>query len=209
MTIRLFITDDHDLVRAGLVQYLGLSPDIEVVGEAASGNELLGKLNNIRADMLLLDLVMPGLCGTELISKIRSTHPGLRILVLSMHNETRVVLRTLKAGASGYLCKDCSPQTLLEAIRKVSTTGKYLSPTMAEQIAFLPSLLEQPPIELLLSDRERQIFNQLVDGKSIREIANELAISEKTVSTHKFNLLNKLNLKSVAELVRYAIQEKL
>ena len=177
MKIRLFITDDHDLVRAGLVQFLGLSPDIEVVGEAANGNELLEKLRTTVADILLLDLVMPGLCGMELINHVRRAHPGLSILVLSMHNETRVVLRTLKTGASGYICKDCSPQTLLEAIRKVSETGKYLSPEMAEQIAFSPEPLDQYPIEHLLSDREKQIFHLLVDGKGIKEIAQELAIT--------------------------------
>lgn len=209
MAIHLFVADDHDLVRAGLVEYVGLSPDIEVVGEAASGDELLEKLQTTFADMLLLDLIMPGLCGTELISRVRSSYPGMRILVLSMHNETRVVLRALRGGASGFICKDCKPQILLEAIRKVSITGKYLSPAMAEQIAFFSGPIEQDPIELILSGRERQIFHLIVDGKKIQEIAKELAISDKTVSTHKYNLLNKLGLKSVAELVRYAMQEKL
>jgi DNA-binding NarL/FixJ family response regulator len=209
LKIHLFITDDHDLVRAGLVQYLGMSPDIEVVGEAATGDELLAKLSSTFADMVLLDLIMPGLCGTELVSKVRRSYPGLRILVLSMHNEPQVVMRALKAGASGYICKDCKPEMLLEAIRKVSKTGKYISPAMAEQIAFLPLLTEPNPIEQLLSERERQIFRLIVDGKNIKEISKKLAISHKTVSTHKFNLLNKLGLKSVADLVRYAIQEKL
>ncbi|MBI3480906.1 MAG: response regulator transcription factor [Nitrosomonadales bacterium] len=209
MKTRLFITDDHDLVRAGLVQFLGLSPDIEVVGEAAEGKELLEKLHTTIVDVLLLDLVMPGLCGTELISQIRNAHPGIRILVLSMHNETRVVLRTLKAGVSGYLCKDCTPQNLLEAIRKIKESGKYLSPALAEQIAFASESADQNPIEHLLSERERQIFHMIVDGKSIKDISKQLAINAKTVSTHKFNLLNKLGVKSVADLVRYAIQEKL
>jgi len=209
MTIRLFITDDHNLVRAGLVEYLGTAPDIEVIGEAANGDELLKKLPTTIADVLLLDLIMPGLCGTELITKIRNTYPGLRILVLSMHNEPQVVMRALRAGASGYICKDCKPQTLLEAIRKVSITGKYLSPAMAEQIAFYPVPLNQNPIEISLSKRERQIYHLIVDGKNIREIARKLAISDKTVSTHKYNMLNKLGLKNVAELVRYAMQDNL
>lgn len=209
MAIRLLITDDHDLVRAGLVQYLGLSPDIEIVGEAATGDQLLQKLPATSADMLLLDLIMPGLCGTELIIKIRNSYPGLRILVLSMHDEPQVAMRALKAGASGYICKDCKPETLLEAIRKVSKTGKYISSAMAEQIAFLPAMTELNQIEHLLSDREKQIFHLIVAGKNIKEISKKLAISNKTVSTHKFNLLNKLGLKSVADLVRIAIQEKL
>lgn len=209
MTIRLMITDDHDLVRAGLVQYLGMSPDIDVAGEAANGKELLEKLHSTPVDLLLLDLVMPGLSGTELISTIKSTYPELRILVLSMHYETAVVSRALRAGASGYIGKDCKPQALLEAIHKVSSTGKYLSPEMAEQIAFSHTTTEQNSVKLILSEREMQIFHLIVDGKSIKEIAQELAISDKTVSTHKYNLLNKLGLKSVPDLVRYAIQEKL
>jgi DNA-binding NarL/FixJ family response regulator len=214
MTIRLLIIDDHDLVRAGLVQYLGMYPDIEVVGGFANGDELLEKLHATLVDMLLLDLVMPGLCGTELIRRVRRTYPDLLILMLSMHNEMHVVLRSLKAGASVYICKDCKPEILLEAIRKVSTTGKYLSPVMAEQIAFFSSPFSSDPIrqdpdEIILSDRERQIFHLIVDGKKIKEIANELTISDKTVSTHKYNLLTKLGLKSDVDLVRYAIQEKL
>lgn len=209
LKIHLFIADDHDLVRAGLVQYLGLSPDIVVVGEAGTGDELLKKLPTTFADMVLLDLIMPGICGTELIVKLRRSYPGLRILVLSMHNEPHVVMRSLQAGASGYICKDCKPDVLMEAIRKVSKTGKYISPAMAEQIAFLPIMTERNPIETLLSERERQIFHLIVEGQNIKEIAKMLAISHKTVSTHKFNLLNKLGLKSVAELVRYSIQEEL
>lgn len=208
MTVGLIIADDHDLVREGLVQYLSLSPDIQVVGEAANGDELLELLHTTLADMLLLDLIMPGLCGTELIGKIKKAYPGLRILVLSMHNEPRVVLRALRAGASGYICKDCKPLTLLDAIRKVSLTGKYLNPVMAEQIAFFSGTTESDPIETILSERERQVFHRIVNGKNIREIASELDISDKTVSAHKYNLLNKLGLKSVAELVRYSIEEK-
>jgi DNA-binding NarL/FixJ family response regulator len=209
MTIHLLVTDDHELVRAGLVQYLGLAQDIEIVGETATGDALLKMLPDTFADMVLLDLIMPGLCGTELISKIKHTFPGLRILVLSMHSEPQVAMRALKAGASGYICKDCKPETLLEAIRKVSKTGKYISQAMAEQIAFLPDLTENNPIEHILTEREMQIFHLIVTGKNIKEISKILAISNKTVSTHKFNLLNKLGLKSVAELVKYAIQEKL
>ncbi len=208
MSIRLIITDDHDLVREGLIQYLGLAPDIELVGEAANGDELLERLHTTLADMLLLDLIMPGMCGTELISRIKKTYPGLRILVLSMYNEPRVVLRSLRAGASGYICKDCKPLTLLEAIRKVSLTGKYLNPAMAEQLAFFSGTAESESIEVILSERERQVFHRIVSGKNTKDIAKELEISDKTVSAHKYNLLNKLGLKSVADLVRYAIEEK-
>ncbi len=137
MKIRLLITDDHELVRAGLVQFLGSSPGIEVVAEASSGDELLATLRATKVDLLLLDMSMPGMSGEDLIARIKSRYPDMRILVLSMHNETEVVLRAMKAGASGYICKDCSPKILLEAIRKVVETGKYLEPEMAERLAYV------------------------------------------------------------------------
>ena len=207
--IRLMITDDHELVRAGLVQFLGASPGIEVVAEASDGAELLEKLRAIRIDLLLLDMTMPGISGEDLIARIKSIYPNMHILVLSMHNESQVVLRAMKAGASGYLCKDCSPQTLLDAIRKVVATGKYLEPTMAERLAYASASTERDSIGPILSERELQVFRLIVEGKSIGEIARQLFISDKTASTHKCNIHTKLGLKSVAELVRYAIDHKL
>jgi len=209
MAIRLVITDDHKLVREGLIQFLGMSPDIEVVAEAASGDELLEKLRIITPDLLLLDLTMPGKSGVDLLGYVKSLYPALAIMVLSMHNEVSVVMRAMKAGASGYICKDCSPQTLLEAIRKVVATGKYLSPQMAEQLAYASASSEPDNIELILSERELEIFRLMVEGKTVGEIAEQLFISDKTVSTHKSNLLNKLSLRNIADLVRYAIEHKL
>lgn len=209
MITRLLITDDHELVRAGLVQFLGGSPGIEVAGEAANGEELLEKLRATQVDLLLLDMTMPGKSGVDLITHIKGIYPDLLILVLSMHNEVNIVMRAVKAGVSGYICKDCSPQMLLEAIRKVITTGKYLSPLMAEQLVYASTSPALDNIELALSDRELEIFHMLVDGKSVSEIANQLFISDKTVSTHKKHLLGKLGLKNVAELVRYAMQYEL
>lgn len=209
MAIRLAITDDHQLVREGLVQYLGMSPDIEVVVEAANGEELLEKLRVAAPDLLLLDMTMPGKSGVDLIGHIKSLYPSLSILVLSMHNDANMVLRAMKAGASGYICKDCSPHALLEAIRKIVATGKYLSPQMAEQLAYASTLPDSDGLELTLSDRELEIFRLIVDGKSVSEIAEQLFISDKTVSTHKSNLLNKLGLRNIAELVRYALENKL
>jgi DNA-binding NarL/FixJ family response regulator len=203
------ITDDHELVRSGLVQFMSMSPDVEVVAEAGGGSELLEKLRSVQVDVLLLDLVMPGISGAELVARVRSAHPNLRILVLSMHTETQTVLRAMKAGASGYITKNCSPQTLLEAVRKIAATGKYLDPEIAERLAFASSSPEADDIELTLSERELQIFRLIVDGRCIKEIANELSISDKTVSTHKAHILAKLGLKSVADLVRYAMQGKL
>ena len=209
MAIRLAVTDDHELVRAGLIQYLGASPGIEVAAEAANGGELLEKLRATQVDLLLLDMSMPGKNGVDLISYIKSIYPDLLILVLSMHDEVNTVLRAMRAGASGYICKDCSPQTLLEAIRKVVATGKYLSPLMAERLAYAFTSPDPGNIALTLSDRELEIFRLIVEGKSVSEIAEQLFISDKTVSTHKCNLLCKLELKGVADLVRYAIEHKL
>jgi DNA-binding NarL/FixJ family response regulator len=208
MTIRLTITDDLELVRAGLAQYLSMSPDITVVSEASNGAELLEKLRTTRIDLLLLDMSMPGISGEELISCIKSIYPDIHILVLSMHNESQVVLRAMKAGASGYICKDCSPKMLLEAIRKVVATGKYLEAAMAERLAYAAASNEQDTVTHDLSDRELQVFRLIVEGKSIGEIARQLFISDKTVSTHKCHIHNKLGLKSVAELVRYAMGHK-
>lgn len=205
--IRLILADDHELVRAGLVQFLGSSPGIEVVAEAPDGAELLEKLSVVRADLLLLDMTMPGISGEDLIASIKSIWPDMRILVLSMHNETQVVLRAMKAGASGYICKDCSPQTLLEAIQKVVTTGKYLDPAMVERLAYASA--STTPNVHIFSEQELQVFRLIVEGKSIDEIARQLFISDKTASAYKCNIHGKLGLKSVAELVRYAMEHKL
>lgn len=209
MIIRLAIADDHRLVREGLTQYLSTSPEIEIVIEAADGDELLEKLRSTTPDLLLLDMAMPGKSGVDLISHVRKIYPDLLILVLSMHDEVGMVLRAMRAGAAGYICKDCSPKVLLEAIRKVISTGRYLSPAMAEQLAYASTSPDPDNAELILSDRELEVFRLIVEGKSVSEIASQLFISEKTVSTHKSNLLNKLELKGVADLVRYAIEHKL
>lgn len=209
MAIRLLITDDYALVREGLVQFLSMSPDIQVVAEANNGDELLEKLPITTPDLLLLDMAMPGKCGVDLVSHIKSRYPDLKILVLSMHDDASIVLRAMKAGASGYISKNCSPQDLLDAIRKVVATGKYLSPQMAEQLAYASAVQDQDDIELILSEREREILRLIVEGKRISEIAEQLFISDKTVSTHKSHLLRKLGLRNVAELVRYALQREL
>ena len=208
-TTRLIITDDHELVRAGLVQFLGSSPGIEVIAEASCGAELLEKLSVNQADLLLLDMNMPGISGECLIASIKGIWPDMHILVLSMHNEAQIALRAMKAGASGYICKECSPQTLLEAIGKVVATGKYLAPAMAERLAYVATSNGQSTVAHGLSERELQVYRLIVEGKSINEIARQLFISDKTASTHKCNIHNKLGLKSVAELVRYAIEHKL
>ena len=201
--IRLLIADDHAIVREGLKQIFSLTDNIDVAGEAASGAEVLEAMHDRAFDLLLLDMTMPGISGVDLISRIRARHAELPILVLSMHDSPQIVRRTLKAGASGYLAKDTIPEILIAAIKKTAAGGRFIDPILAEQMAFDSEEpeLEQPHKQL--SDREYQILCLLARGKSVNEIADELAISNKTVSTHNAHLMQKMGFKTNADLVSY------
>lgn len=207
--IRLMIADDHAIVRSGLRQLLSLAPDIMVQAEAMDGAQVLERLRRERPDLLLLDVNMPGLSGPDLIARIRSHWPELPILVLSMHNESQVAARVLKAGASGYVTKDSEMEVLLGAIRKVAGGGKYIAPELAERLVFDVSLSSDRLPHQTLSEREMEVFRLLVAGQGVNDIAAQLCISNKTVSTHKTRLMEKLNVGSTADLVRYAMQHKL
>lgn len=207
--IRLMIADDHAIVRGGLRQLLSLAPDIEVQAEAVDGAQVLEGLRRALPDLLLLDVNMPGLSGSDLITRVKSHWPTLPILVLSMHNEGQVAARVLKAGASGYVTKDSEMDVLLTAIRKVAGGGKFIVPELAEKLVFDLSLAGDQLPHQSLSDRELEVFRLLVAGLGVNEIAAQLCISNKTVSTHKTRLMEKLNLGSTAELVRYAMQHGL
>jgi DNA-binding NarL/FixJ family response regulator len=207
--IRLIIADDHAIVREGLKQLFALHKDIVVAGVAVNGAEVLEALRRNKIDILLLDMTMPGIHGAELIKRIRSEEPILPILILSMHNESQIARSALKAGASGYVTKDCDPDILLEAIRKVAAGGRFIDPALAEAMAFdsSPDSLDGP--QEILSGRELHILRLLLRGMSINEIAEELVISNKTVSTHKARLMQKLNIHNIAELVRYGDEHHL
>ena len=207
--IRLMIADDHAIVRSGLRQLLSLAPDISVGAEAVDGAQVLEGLRQQRPDLLLLDINMPGLSGPDLITRIRSHWPTLPILVLSMHNEPQVAARVLKAGAHGYVTKDSEMEVLLGAIRRVAGGGRYIVPELAEQLVFDRNTESDQPPHASLSDRELEVFRLLVQGKGVNEIADQLCISNKTVSTHKTRLMEKLNLHSTADLVRYALTHQL
>ena len=207
--IRLLIADDHAIVRGGLKQMLALVPDFEVVGEATNGAEVLACLRQDHFDLLLLDLNMPGISGADLIARVKAHRADLPILILSMHNEPHVVVRALKAGANGYITKDCEPDILLTAIRKVAAHGRYIAPDLAEKMVFDATSTAQRPTHSLLSDRELEVFHLLVNGKAVNDIAVQLAISNKTVSTHKARLLEKMRLTGMADLMRYAMQHNL
>lgn len=207
--IRLLIADDHAIVRRGLMQLFELATDVQVVAEATSGAEVLACLRQSQIDLLLLDLNMPGISGADLIARIKAHQSDLPILVFSMYNEPLVAARTLKAGASGYITKDCEPDILLAAVRKVAAHGNYLDPAIAEKMAFDATSATARAPHTLLSNRELEVFRLLTTGQSVNAIATQLAISNKTVSTHKTRLLEKLNLSGMAELMRYAMQHDL
>ena len=209
--MKLLIADDHAILRAGLKHLLSDYPDIEVGGEAASGQEVLVQVRSQPWDALLLDMTMPGKSGIDLIKQVKIIAPKLPILVLSMHKEDLYAVRALKAGASGYLCKDNAEDQLVAALRKVAGGGHYISPAVAERLALdsLQGDTQDVPPHTKLSDREYQIFQSIVAGASVTEIAETLNLSVKTISTHKSHVMEKMACDSIAELVRYAIEHQL
>jgi DNA-binding NarL/FixJ family response regulator len=207
--IRVVIADDHTLVREGLKQLLTAAGGIEVVGEAPDGHEVLKAAREKEFDVLLLDLSMPGKSGMELIKQVKAERPKLRILVLSMHQEHQYAVRAIKAGASGYLTKDSASTQLVSAISKVAGGGAFISAEVAEQLALGAMPQTEGPPHTALSDREYQVFRMLVSGQAVSEIADELNLSVKTVSTHKARLMEKMGIDNQAELVRYAIRHRL
>jgi DNA-binding NarL/FixJ family response regulator len=207
--IRVVLADDHAIVRAGLRQLLALADDMLVASEAASGAQLLEVLRGEPPDIVLLDLSMPGIAGTDLITRVRAHYPSLPLLVLSMHGEPQVARRALKAGAGGFVSKMSEPEVLLAALRKVAAGGRFIDPAVAEEMAFdqLAPAADKPHERL--TDREFQVLSLLVRGLGVNEVANELAISSKTVSSHKARLMEKLGVRSNAEMVRYGMRHGL
>lgn len=203
--IKVFIADDHEFIRAGLKSILANVSDIEVVGEAATGHEVLQALREKTPDALVLDMSMPGLSGLELIKRIKSEWPKQKILVLTMHTNKQYAVRAIRAGATGFLSKATASEEMVTALRKIVAGRAYISAEIAEELA----LSQQPDSDVarhsLLSDREYQVFQFLVGGKSVGDIAGSLNLSVKTVSTHKARILEKMSMTSTAELVRYAI----
>ena len=207
--IRVVVADDHAIVRDGLKQLLSAAGDLQVVGEASDGHEVMKAVRELEFDLLLLDMSMPGKSGIELIRQVKSERPKLRILVLTMHEEHQYAIRAIRAGASGYLTKDSASRQLIEALRKVASGGAFISSEVAEQLALgaMPDATLAP--HEALSDREFQIFRLIAEGKSISDIGAQLNLSVKTVSTHKANILHKMGMESTAELIRYAITHRL
>ena len=205
--IRVLLADDHALVREGLKQLLAATADLRVEAEAANGDEALALAKANDYDLAVLDMSMPGLAGIELIKRLRAEKPRLRLLVLSMHGEAQYAARALKAGAAGYVTKDSASAQLVSAIRKVAAGGVHIGEAAAAQLIGAPRSDAAPHTRL--SNREFEVFRLLVAGRGPTEIAGTLHLSVKTVSTHKTRIFEKMGVESVADLVRYAVTNKL
>ncbi len=206
--IKILIADDHPLFRQGLKNAFGDTSDIEVVGEVENGNDVLGKVREQDLSLVLLDISIPGKGGLEVLKQLKSEFPKIPVLILSVYPESQYAVRFIKAGASGYLTKESSIDTLLDAVRKVAQGGNYASADITEKLAF-DFLNVDKPLHELLSDREYQVFSMIATGKSLTEIGKELSLSVKTISTHRTRILEKMKMKKNAELIHYAIQHEL
>lgn len=208
--ISVYIADDHSIVREGIRSLIASAPDMEVVGEAADGDEALRQIPDRKPAVFLMDMSMPGCSGLELIERIRRRAPETQILVLSLHREDLYATRTIRAGARGFITKTRPPAELLEALRKVALGQLYITRELADRLAqdALTGKPEEEP-HAQLTKREYEIFLDLARGMNVGDIAEKLSVSSKTVSTHKARLMEKLNAKSISDLVRYALSQDL
>jgi len=207
--IKVCVVDDHAVVREGLKRIISENPGMAVTAEAGDGHEALKVIQSEPCDVVLLDITMPNKSGLDVLKQLHTDAPKLPVLVLSMHAEDQYAVRVLRAGAAGYLTKESAPAKLVQAIRKVVRGGKYVSATLAEKLVYdLDSDSSKAPHEVL-SDREYQVLCLIASGKTVTDIAEELALSVKTISTYRVRILEKLNMKNNAELTRYAIKEGL
>jgi two-component system, NarL family, invasion response regulator UvrY len=207
--VTILIADDHAIVRDGLKQILARTGDLLVGGEARDGHDVVRLVRERDWDLLLMDMSMPGRNGIELIKQVKAEKPKLPILVLSMHQEHQYAVRAIRAGASGYLNKDSAAELLVSAIRKIVDGGVFISEAAAQLLARDTMRGPEAPPHTLLSEREFEVFRMIVHGKTVTDIAAELMLSVKTVSTHKTHVLEKMRLNNQAELVRYAIEHAL
>ena len=207
--IKILIADDHAVVRRGLRQIVEDEADIVIAAEAATGSEAIERARQLEYDVALLDINLPDVSGLEVLKQLKATQPNTAVLILSVHPEDQYAVRMLKAGASGYLNKDSAPEELVKAIRKVHLGGRYVSEALAQTLAADLNRATDRPRHAALSDREYQIFLLLAAGKAVGQIATELTLSAKTVSTHRKHILKKMELANTAELMRYALEHGL
>lgn len=209
MRYEVLVADDHAIIRDGLKKIMADTHDLVVAGEASNGGAVLEKVRERAWDLVVLDISMPGRNGLELLRLIRTERPKMPILIFSMHPEEQYGVRAIRAGASGYLSKESDSDLLLPAMRKVVHGGKFISQKLAELLATEMSPVNEGLPHLLLTDREFEIFNRIVQGESLTSIANDLSLSIKTVSSHKTHILGKMRMSNNVELVRYAIEQQL
>ena len=207
--MNILIADDHPVVRQGLRQMLASESDLNVVGEARNGHEVVEISKRVEWDVAVLDYNMPGRTGLELVKELKQRHPGRPVLILSMYPEERYALRALKAGAAGYITKESASGELVNAIRKVAKGGRYVSTSLGERLAQELAGDSERPVHERLSDREYQIMWMIASGKTVGEVAEQLFLSPNTVSTYRARILRKMNMKSNAELMHYAIAHHL
>lgn len=202
---KVLLVDDHTIVRDGLKQILDNNEDIVIGGEAENGNEAIKKIKKEKWDVVLMDISMPGKSGLEVLKWIRKNQPDLPVLVLSMHSEDEYAFRAIRAGAAGYLTKQSASKQLVKAIKKVAGGGKFITESLAEKLANSVGTESDKAPHERLSDREEQVFRYLISGRTVSEIARELSLSVKTISTHRTHILGKMELKTNAELMHYAV----
>ncbi len=207
--IKILIADDHPIVRQGLKQILLEESDVKVLGEAQNSHEVLNFVQKQNWDVVILDITMPGRGGLDVLKELKQQRPKLPVLILSMHPEDQYAVRALKAHASGYLTKDSAPEELVKAIRKILRGGKYISPTLAEKLAFDLETETEKPLHETLSDRESQVMLMIASGKTVSQIAEELSLSVKTIGTYRARILEKMKMKTNAELMHYVFKNKL
>jgi two-component system, NarL family, invasion response regulator UvrY len=207
--IKILIADDHTIFREGLKHILAEYPDLVVADEANNGQEVLDKIWKNNYDMVLLDITMPGMTGLEVLKQLKNDKPKLPVLILSMHPEEQYAVRVLRAGASGYLTKESAPDELIVAIRKISQGRKYITSSLAERLASEVEADSEKPLHDILSDREYQVLRMIAAGNTVKHIAKELSLSIKTVSTYRTRIMEKMNMKTNAEVMHYVIKHQL
>jgi two-component system invasion response regulator UvrY len=207
--IKILIADDHTIFREGIKHILAEYPDLVVADEANNGQEVLDKIWKNNYDMVLLDITMPGMTGLEVLKQLKNDKPKLPVLILSMHPEEQYAIRVLRAGASGYLTKESAPDELITAIRKISQGRKYITSSLAERLATEVEADTEKPLHDILSDREYQVLRMIAAGKTVKHIAKELSLSIKTVSTYRTRIMEKMKMKTNAEVMHYVIKHQL
>lgn len=207
--LRVLIADDHPVVRQGVKQILTEELQLKQFGEARNAREVLENISRSKWDILILDINLPDMNGLEILRQLKKAHPGLPVLVLTVFDEDQIAIRVLKAGASGFVTKETMPNELIEAVKKIHSGGKYVSPSLAEKLVFNIYTEDEKPPHHKLSNREYQVICLIAAGKSVKQIAEELYLSIQTIRTYRTRILEKMDMSTDAELIHYAIQHGL